>query len=744
MNAPTAPPRPSSSLADDEGLLITTGQLLLGGGLALALLGWLSDLGADVASAGAGLSLTGALVLWLNRQGRSSWALQTVCMGLLATVWITAYVQDGLYSLTWIFVPLVAMLSGWYLAVRHVVLIGLLNALAVLGMLGLHQTGQFGPVASFPVMPALLVLVGATLGAFLGVHSARSVMRHAHDIDASQAQVEALFDSSAEMIWSVALPHFGLMTWNQAFSDATQEAHGVEVRAGMRPAELWPLAWAEPWERRFQQVLFDQQVVLEAPGLRPGSEVEIRLNLMVRNGVAFGISVFCRDITESKQAQARAAYLALNDPLTGLSNRVMARERLSQALSMAERHKSMVAVLTIDIDRFKEVNDSFGHSTGDQLLRAMGQRLQNDLRQEDTLFRLSGDEYMAILSDLQAYHLIDNACQRIMSAAQKPCDIGERQLHPSVCMGVAIYPRDGLDGEVLMRHADTALQDAKKAGEGQYRFFDQRMNDTLMHYVEVRDALRLALERDELVLHYQPQIHLASGRVHGFEALVRWQRPGRGLVPPGEFIQVAEQSGLIESMGRWALAEACRQAALWRLVHGDDWTMSVNLSGVQFRGGRVVEDVRTALAASGLPPRMLELELTESLLLDHSDALLALLSNWRQQGLSIAIDDFGTGYSSLSYLKHLPVDRVKIDRAFVHGLAQDRANQAIVQGVVQIACGLQLQTVAEGVEEADDLALLRAMGCDVVQGYAYARPMPAADVTDWWRTRDAQTAPEHV
>jgi EAL domain-containing protein (putative c-di-GMP-specific phosphodiesterase class I) len=311
-------------------------------------------------------------------------------------------------------------------------------------------------------------------------------------------------------------------------------------------------------------------------------------------------------------------------------------------------------------------------------------------------------------------------------------------------MGVAIYPRDGLDGEVLMRHADTALQDAKKDGEGQYRFFDQRMNDTLMHYVEVRDALRLALQRDELVLHYQPQIHLASGRVHGFEALVRWQRPGHGLVPPGQFIQVAEQSGLIEPMGRWALAEACRQAALWRQTRGDGWTMSVNLSGVQFRSGRVVDDVQAALTSSGLPAAMLELELTESLLLDHSDALLSQLSGWRQQGLSIAIDDFGTGYSSLSYLKHLPVDRVKIDRAFVHGLAQDRANQAIVQGVVQIACGLQLQTVAEGVEDEADLALLKAMGCDVVQGYAFARPMPAVEVSAWWDARNVQPTPERV
>ena len=736
--------RPTSSLADDEGLLISTGQLLGVAGLALVAFAWLADMGQDVAAAGIGLCLTSVAMLSLNRWGRPSWALQTVCMGLLSTVWVTAYVQDGLYSLTWIFVPLVAMLSGWYLALRHVVLIGLVNALMVVVMLGLHQTGQFGAASSFPLMPAVLVLLGSTLGAYLGVHSARSVMQHSHDIDASQAQVEALFDSTAEMIWSVALPHFGLMSWNQAFGRTVEEVQGVTPRAGLRPAELWPLPLAETWERWYQQVLFDQQVVVETPGLRPGTELEARFNLMVRDGVAFGISVFCRDITDSKRAQARAAFLAFNDPLTGLFNRVMARERLAQALSMAERHKSMVAVISLDIDRFKEVNDSFGHSAGDQLLRTVGERLKADLRQEDSVFRLSGDEFMAVLADLQAYHLIDNACQRIQTALQQPCTIGERQLHPTLCMGVAIYPRDGLDGEVLMRHADTALQDAKKAGEGQYRFFDQRMNDTLMHYVEVRDALRLALERGELLLHYQPQVHLPTGRVHGFEALMRWQRPGHGLVPPGQFIQVAEQSGLIEPMGRWALAEACRQAAAWRSQFGDDWTMSVNLSGVQFRGGRVQEDVCAALNGSGLPPRMLELELTESLLLDHSDTLLSLMGTWRQQGLSIAIDDFGTGYSSLSYLKHLPVDRVKIDRAFVHGLSQDSANQAIVQGVVQMARGLHLQTIAEGVEVAEDLALLTTLGCDVVQGYAYARPMPARDVVDWWQSRNVQQVSERV
>jgi predicted signal transduction protein with EAL and GGDEF domain len=363
----------------------------------------------------------------------------------------------------------------------------------------------------------------------------------------------------------------------------------------------------------------------------------------------------------------------------------------------------------------------------------VAERLKAQQRESDRLCRLSGDEFMMLLTRIDPKQLVarvSSVCERLLSNLAAPFDLEDGvQLVTSFSIGVALYPRDGSDAETLMRLADTALYEAKKAGPHAYRFFEPRMNIALRHFVETRDALRLALERREFVLHYQPQFDLRHGRLIGVEALLRWQ-PHHDSQPrmPGVFIQVAEHSGLIVSIGRWVLREACRQAARWREAGWSDVSMAVNLSAVQFRQPGLEQDVIAALADSRLAPRHLELELTESILLQGVDSVLATVSRWKALGIRLSIDDFGTGYSSLAYLKRFKVDKLKIDRSFVSDIAHDEEDRAIVRAIIQMAHSLNLKTIAEGVESAAIEERLRAMGCEESQGYFYSRPLPAAEL----------------
>ncbi len=518
---------------------------------------------------------------------------------------------------------------------------------------------------------------------------------------------------------------------------------------------------------------------LFAKALRGETAWEPRLPMQRRDGTVFLAEVrnilaeldgrrcmlsVMTDITERQKAQERIEYLAFHDELTGLPNRVLGRYRLQQALATARRHQQGLAVVYLDLDRFKYINDTHGHAAGDQLLRELARRMEGLLRAEDSLCRLAADELMLVLPGLPpgataaagapggARRLARRAppgesagrpipaagapvCERLLASLAPPFEIAGRQIHASCSIGVAVYPEDCADGEELMRYADTALFEAKRAGRQTYRFFEARMNEALNRFIQTRDALRLALERQELVLHYQPRVVLDTGQVVGVEALVRWQRPGEGLVMPGDFIDVAEESGLIVPLGTWVLREACRQAAAWRAAGWPDLVVAVNLSAVQFSRGGIEDEVLAALEASGLPPAGLELELTESILLQDAEAVLATVSVWKAAGIQLAIDDFGTGYSSLAYLKRFPVDKLKIDRSFILGMAEHEEDRAIVQAILDLASGLKLGTVAEGVEEASLASQLRAMGCAEAQGYLYARPLAAEDLERWWRAR---------
>ncbi|WP_161784244.1 EAL domain-containing protein [Aquabacterium sp. NJ1] len=439
------------------------------------------------------------------------------------------------------------------------------------------------------------------------------------------------------------------------------------------------------------------------------------------------------EIEERQEAEERAAFLAYHDVLTGLPNRELARDRLSQALADAKRHNKQVALVLLDLDHFKNINDTLGHAVGDQLLRAVADILLNTLRQSDTVSRPGGDEFLMVLKDLPDADAATPVVTKVMEELGKPVSVIGQDLSISASMGIAMAPNDGEDFDTLLQRADTALYRSKDEGRNTYRFFDDRMNAEAMERLTMRNGLRRALELGQFVLHYQPQVDLASGRVFGVEALIRWQHPEWGLVPPGKFIPVAEDSGLIVPIGDWVIEEACRQAMAWSRKGLPPLTVAVNLSALQFKRGEVESVVSQALATSGLSPAQLELELTESVLISDVESVEMRLKGLKALGVKLAIDDFGTGYSSLSYLKRLSVDKLKIDQSFVRDLERHPEDVAIVRAIIQMAKGLGLSTIAEGVETLAMMQHLRALGCLEGQGYWFAKPMPAAVFEDWLR-----------
>ena len=455
------------------------------------------------------------------------------------------------------------------------------------------------------------------------------------------------------------------------------------------------------------------------------------------------LHVIALDITEQHRARQQIEFLAFHDPLTGLPNRISSQERLAYEVATARRHHTSLAVQNLDLDKFKYINDTHGQTVGDHLLKGIAQRLREYLGTTDLLCRLSGDEFLIVLPDVPPEHPVSqvaDTCERVLASIVAPFDLDGRQLFTTASIGVALYPQDADNGETLVLNAHIALNEAKKAGHNSYRLFEAQMNDELVRFVQTREALRTAVERQELVLHYQPQVDLRSGRVVAVEALLRWHRPGAGLTMPQTFIDVAEESGLITPIGRWVLREACRQAVAWHAAGWPDLVMAVNLSAVQFRQGQVAQDVLAALNDSGLDPTHLELELTESILLEPEDTILETVSRWASCGIRLSIDDFGTGYSSLAYLKRFKVDKLKIDRSFIVNLQRDEEDRAIVLAMIQIARSLNLRTIAEGVEDVELAAQLKGMECDEVQGYLYTPPLPAAELTSWLAEREQRTA----
>ncbi|HTH95571.1 MAG TPA: EAL domain-containing protein [Rhodocyclaceae bacterium] len=453
---------------------------------------------------------------------------------------------------------------------------------------------------------------------------------------------------------------------------------------------------------------------------------EIKLLDELAADLSFGIKTL-RARAAHQAAEEELAFLAHHDPLTELPNRLLLRDRFEQAAALAGRNGTRVAMLFLDLDNFKEVNDSLGHGIGDELLIAVVQRLRATLRQADTISREGGDEFVVLVPGINSINDVGRVAQTILDAMTHPFEIEHHTLHTSFSIGISVYPNDGENFDTVRKNADTALYRAKDGGRRNYRFFAGQMNVDAQVRMQMQIDLRKALQNDEFELLYQPQINLRTGRMVGVEALIRWRRNGE-LVSPAEFIPVAEHSGLIIPIGEWVISEACRQGVEWRRQGLVDMVVAVNLSALQFKHGNIVDTVRLALENSGLPAGSLELELTESILLQDVDAAMSILHRLKELGVHLSIDDFGTGYSSLSYLKRLAVDKLKIDRSFVGDVTEDTDDAAIARAVIQLGHTLQLTVIAEGVETEGQCAFLRESACDEAQGYLFSRPVPPSDI----------------
>jgi diguanylate cyclase (GGDEF)-like protein/PAS domain S-box-containing protein len=429
------------------------------------------------------------------------------------------------------------------------------------------------------------------------------------------------------------------------------------------------------------------------------------------------------DITDRKLAEQQVNYLAYYDALTGLPNRTLLQDRLTKALASARRRKEKVALLFIDLDRFKIINDSLGHSAGDILLREAAARLKGWAREQDTVARVGGDEFVVVLTTVPVASDAAVAAERIVDLMAAPFAVLQHSLNISCSIGISLFPQHGIDGETLIKHADAAMYCAKQRGLNNIQFFTDELNVTMVERLTLEHGLRHALERNEFFLVYQPQMDIATGRIVGFEALLRWRHPELGLVPPDKFIRIAENCGLVVPIGEWVLRTACVQARDWQLQGLPAVPIAVNVSAVQFRQDGFRDVIRRVIADSGLDFQYLELELTESLMLTNADMMFSVLDELNQMGLHLVIDDFGTGYSSLSYLRQFPVTKLKIDRSFVSDVAFNPDDAAIVTAIINMSKGLNLRVIAEGVENEAQLSFLRDQGCDEIQGYYFSRPL---------------------
>ena len=460
-----------------------------------------------------------------------------------------------------------------------------------------------------------------------------------------------------------------------------------------------------------------------------------------REGQATGAVIVFRDVSVAQAMALQMAHSAQHDFLTGLPNRMLLNDRVSQAIVLAHRHMKKVAVLFLDLDGFKHINDSLGHPIGDKLLQSVAKRLVDCGRSSDTVSRQGGDEFVVLLSEVEQSDDAAITARRMLLAVAEPHSIGPHDLHVTASIGLSIYPDDGLDAETLIKNADTAMYQAKENGHQSFQFFKPAMNVRAVERQSIEESLRRALERQEFALQYQPIINVGTGEITGAEALIRWTHPTRGPVSPAQFIPIAEDCGLILPIGNWVLREACKQARAWVDAGLPRASMAVNISAMEFRDEHFLEGVFAVLKDTGLDPRSLELELTESVLMKRAESTESILKTLRARGVQVAVDDFGTGYSSLSYLRKFPIDALKIDQSFVRQITTAPDETTIVTAVISMGRSLKLRVVAEGVETQEELAFLQAHQCDEAQGYFFSRPLPPERFARLLATGISQTVP---
>ncbi len=445
-------------------------------------------------------------------------------------------------------------------------------------------------------------------------------------------------------------------------------------------------------------------------------------------GKLAGAVIVFHDVSDTKAMSLKMMHLAHHDFLTNLPNRVLLNDRIAQAISSAKRNGTKLAILFLDLDNFKHINDSLGHATGDLLLKSVTNRLVDCVRDSDTVSRQGGDEFVILLSESKDENNASLTAEKIIAAMTLPHLLSRREFHITTSIGISIYPTDGLDAGTLIKNADTAMYDAKDNGRNNYQFFRSHMNTRAVERQLIESSLRQAIDKKEFVLYYQPKVSLRTGIITGSEALLRWMHPKWGMVQPDRFLQIAEESGLIVKMGRWVLREACKQAKQWLNSGIESTTIAVNISAIEFRHPGFFECVQSILVETGLDPQLLELEITESVLMHDVDSSTEILKNLKNLGVQLAVDDFGTGFSSLSYLQQFPIDVLKIDRSFVSEIKSISDDGFIVSAVIGMGNSLKLRVVAEGIENEIQLAFLQVRDCEEGQGYLFSRPVPAIEL----------------
>lgn len=549
-----------------------------------------------------------------------------------------------------------------------------------------------------------------------------NLQRTNHDLSATRDELQAIFDSAGAGI-VVVDEEMQVVTFNSYSQWALFTGERQVVGRNLRSL----ICGHEQEECILDQIMATQRRVEQSDFVHDGRHYHlVGTPLKTKDGRIHRMVLLYTDITERRAAAEEIERLAFFDSLTGLPNRVLLKDRLTQLLTRAGRYNEMVAILFIDLDRFKEVNDTLGHSVGDQLLQVVSERLNICLRSCDSVARLGGDEFVVLLPGITERDCVGEIADKLLKELSRPVELDGREVFTSGSIGISLWPFDGDSVGTLFKNADTAMYFAKEQGRNTYRFYTPEMHATSLEQLTLSSDLRYAMERGELHLCYQPQVSFKSGGMVGVEALLRWVHPCLGQVSPERFVPLAEDTGLIVPIGVWVLQEACRQGAQWIAAGLPPLRMAVNISAKQFREPDFAETVRAVLGQTGLPPHLLELELTEGMLIENVSQTRATLQALKSMGVMLAIDDFGTGYSSLSYLKHFPLDRLKIDKSFVQEIAETSGDAAaIVEAVVALGHTLKLSVIAEGVEQQEQVEFLERRKCDELQGYFFSRPLTA-------------------
>jgi len=567
-------------------------------------------------------------------------------------------------------------------------------------------------------------------GKFIGRQIAQFFQRRRAEaaLRESEAHFRALVEQAADGFYVLDL-NGRLIDVNQRACDSLgyPRAELLQLQVG----DIDVGTSAEDRRMLYARILSGTPAALESQYRRKDGRifpVEIRISSIHIDGQQHLLALV-RDITERKHLQDHIHHLAYHDVLTGLPNRAMFSRNLNRALSQADRQDKQLAVLFIDLDRFKNINDTLGHDNGDRLLQEVTRRLLSCLREGDLVARLGGDEFVVLLENLNDVSHVTTVAHKILGAIDQEHVLGSHPLHVTASIGISLFPHDGSDETTLMKHADIAMYRAKAEGKNNYRFYAAQMNINSFEHLAIETRLRRAVERGEFVLHYQPKVNLHTGNICGIEALIRWNHPELGMVPPDKFIGLAEETGLIVPIGYWVLREICRHYREWQLQGLPPIPIAANLSPRQFNDAALLHEISDTLRNSGMPPALLELEITESVVMYNTEKAMQILVGLRALGIRIAIDDFGIGHSSLSQLKRLPIDIIKIDRSFVQGVATDRADEAITHAIISMSKNLQITAIAEGVETVEQQDRLRHLGCDEFQGFLFSKPLPAAALT---------------